>query len=257
MIGSRRIKWGKEFEDSVYDRIYDLDSIQISKLAAESIDVGSVYRGLNKRTFFIKASDLRIQLFYIAYDKKISGYYLDYEFEQEDCYEVIFFYCFFIASEFRFENPIKLYNGYINTIRQYLESINIQTITMSEVRYVESRVVDEGLTIGAVILKDVQEIDFYRDLFAFDYFRFKITQDRKYVYLLYNEKNGYFKIGYSRNPMKREKTLQAEEPHIVLLNVWERDMSFEKALHKRFFKQKVRGEWFKFSFQELWELREL
>lgn len=62
MIGNNRMNWGKEFEDSVYDRIYDLDRDQISKLAAESIDVESVYRVLNKRTFFLKASDYQLFL---------------------------------------------------------------------------------------------------------------------------------------------------------------------------------------------------
>lgn len=57
--------------------------------------------------------------------------------------------------------------------------------------------------------------------------------------------------------MKREKTLQAEEPDIAILKLWEKDMAFEKHLHKKYIKQRVRGEWFKLTFQELWELREL
>lgn len=124
-------------------------------------------------------------------------------------------------------------------------------------KYMDSKLGAEGLPIGAVILKDMPEIEFYRDLFGFDYFAFDLTKDQKYVYLLYNVKNGFFKIGYSKNPMKREKTLQAEEPDIAILKLWEKDMAFEKYLHKKYIKQRVSGEWFKFTFQELWELREL
>ncbi len=257
MNGTERINWGKELEHLIYNQIYDIDKEQISKLAREIIDVGSVVRGINKKMFFIKANDLRIQLYYIADDDDVKGHYLDYEFKQEDCYEMILLYSFFIAGEYRFENPIKLYNGYVHTIRQYLESINIQTITMSEVQYLEHKLGYEGLPFGCVVLKDLPEIDFYRDLFGFDYFKFKRVEDQKYVYLLYNGNNGFFKIGYSKNPMKREKTLQAEEPDIALLKIWERDMSFEKSLHKKYFKQRVRGEWFRLTFHELWELREL
>lgn len=257
MIGSSKIDWGKELIDLVYDRICDLDIEDISQLVKEDIDIGSVYRGLNKRIFFIKANDLRIKLYYIADDDDVRGFYLDYEFKQEDCYQTIFLYCFFIAGEFKFENPIKLYNGFVHTIRKYLESINIQTITLSEMKYMDSKLGGEGIPFGAIVLKDMPEIEFYRDLFGFDYFAFDLAKDQKYVYLLYNEKNGFFKIGYSKNPMKREKTLQAEEPDIAILKLWEKDMAFEKHLHKKYIKQRVRGEWFKFTFQELWELREL
>ncbi|WP_313189266.1 GIY-YIG nuclease family protein [Sphingobacterium sp.] len=242
---------------SIYESIYELDKNQIFNMISESIEIGSLYRGIKKKTFFIKANLLRIQLYYLVNDIKIRGFYLNYEFKQEDCFEIIFYYCFFIAGEFRFENPIKLYNGYIYTIREYLESINIQTITMSEIRFMENKLGEEVLHIGAIILKDIQEIDFYRELFKFDYSTFKAIENRKYVYLLFNEKNGFFKIGYSKNPLKREKTLQAEEPNVVLLKVWEEGMSFEKKLHRKYFKQKVRGEWFNFTFKELYELKEL
>lgn len=128
---------------------------------------------------------------------------------------------------------------------------------MSEIKYMDQKLGGEGIPFGAVVLKDMPEIEFYRDLFGFDYFAFDLTKDQKYVYLLYNEKNCFFKIGYSKNPLKREKILQAQEPDIELLKLWEKDMTFEKELHRKYAKQRVRGEWFKFTFQELCELREL
>lgn len=128
---------------------------------------------------------------------------------------------------------------------------------MSEIKYLESRLGYKGETFGVIILIDWTEIDFYRQLFDFNYSTFNVNQDKKYVYLIYNEQNNFFKIGYSKNPLKRKKTLQGQEPNIALLKVWEKDVSFEKFLHKKYYKNRIRGEWFEFSFQELWELREL
>lgn len=54
MIGSSKIDWGKELVDLVYDRICDLDKEDISQLMKEDMDIGSVYRGLNKRIFLLR-----------------------------------------------------------------------------------------------------------------------------------------------------------------------------------------------------------
>ena len=61
------------------------------------------------------------------------------------------------------------------------------------------------------------------------------------TYLMLNSK-GYVKIGKSRNPMAREKTLQAEAPDILLFAVC--DKNIENHLHKEFSNFRLRGEWF-------------
>ncbi|MFC3355511.1 GIY-YIG nuclease family protein [Sphingobacterium zeae] len=167
------------------------------------------------------------------------------------------FFSWFIAGEFRGENAIFLYNGYIDLLRKYLESIGYSVITKSDLLALEKKFGGGSLfAANGVFLRDLKEIDFYRDLFKFNYSSFSVESEKQYVYLIFNQKNGYFKIGFSKNPLKREKTLQAEEPEIALLKIWKKDMAFEKSLHKRYFKQKVRGEWFKLTLTELWELRE-
>ena len=60
-----------------------------------------------------------------------------------------------------------------------------------------------------------------------------------------NRRNGFYKIGRSNDPKKRERTLQSEEPDIVLVKVW--DKNIENKLHKNYNKQRLRGEWFDLS----------
>ena len=69
------------------------------------------------------------------------------------------------------------------------------------------------------------------------------------TYLMKDLKTGYIKIGCSANPRFREKTLQAEQPRIVLLKVC--DENVEKLLHKAYANKRKRGEWFKLSKEEL------
>lgn len=65
------------------------------------------------------------------------------------------------------------------------------------------------------------------------------------TYLMKDQRNGLYKIGRSYNPKLREATLQGENPNIVMVKIWERDI--EKDLHKQYESQRVRGEWFELS----------
>ncbi|MEO9803445.1 MAG: GIY-YIG nuclease family protein [Reichenbachiella sp.] len=65
------------------------------------------------------------------------------------------------------------------------------------------------------------------------------------TYLMLDEVNGYVKIGKSKNPKIREKTLQSEKPSIVMKAILNRDV--EGELHKNYCDYRYRGEWFKLS----------
>lgn len=80
------------------------------------------------------------------------------------------------------------------------------------------------------------------------------------VYLMHDEKNGYYKIGISNHPEYREHTLQSEKPSIVLIKAKEFPIraiaeAFEAALHKTYEKQRVRGEWFELSISDVDNLK--
>ena len=67
-----------------------------------------------------------------------------------------------------------------------------------------------------------------------------------YVYLMFDTSNGYYKIGISKKPEYREKTLQSEKPTIELVgskSYPSREMAraLELALHNLFKKKKDSG----------------
>jgi hypothetical protein len=88
----------------------------------------------------------------------------------------------------------------------------------------------------------------------------KIT-GKCFVYLMVDTTNNYYKIGISKNPKYREKTLQSEKPTIEL--IWSKKFanrkmakSIEGALHKTFENEHVRGEWFKLSPKDIEDINE-
>ena len=65
----------------------------------------------------------------------------------------------------------------------------------------------------------------------------------EYVYLM-RHVNGLTKIGFSKNPLVREKTLQAEDPRLEIIFTSESTIATERRLHQIFGDLRRRGEWF-------------
>lgn len=72
-----------------------------------------------------------------------------------------------------------------------------------------------------------------------------------FVYVMEDTRNGAFKIGHSRTPGKRERTLQSEVPETALRFSIPANEEHEKALHARFAHRRIRGEWFELSAEDL------
>lgn len=70
-----------------------------------------------------------------------------------------------------------------------------------------------------------------------------------FVYLMHDTSNDFYKIGISKDPQYRERTLQSEKPTIEKICAKEfptRQIAeaLESALHKSFATKRIRGEWF-------------
>ena len=74
---------------------------------------------------------------------------------------------------------------------------------------------------------------------------FPSSDNHQKSYILKDKSNGTYKIGRSKNPLQREKTLQSEKPDLELIKVFKKN--HEKELHKKYSEQCVRGEWFKLT----------
>lgn len=76
-----------------------------------------------------------------------------------------------------------------------------------------------------------------------------------------DKRNGYYKIGISKEPKYREKTLQSEQPAIEMVcnKLYPSPKiakAIEFALHEAYSEQRVRGEWFDLSPEDVIMLKE-
>lgn len=86
---------------------------------------------------------------------------------------------------------------------------------------------------------------------AADLDRLRRSKFDSYIYLMEDLRNKKFKIGKSKTPGKRERTLQSEVPQIVMRFSIPTEEAREKELHERFDAKRIRGEWFELSQDEL------
>lgn len=77
-----------------------------------------------------------------------------------------------------------------------------------------------------------------------------MNESVNYIYVMKNQRNGFFKIGSSKNPEYREETLQAEEPEIVKISATPGPKEIERQLHRLFSDKRLRGEWFRLTDEE-------
>lgn len=75
-----------------------------------------------------------------------------------------------------------------------------------------------------------------------------------FVYLMEDSRTHAFKIGRSKTPGKRERTLQSEVPETSLRFSIPADEAHEKTLHSRFRHRHIRGEWFNLTSDDLLEV---
>ena len=146
------------------------------------------------------------------------------------------------------------------------EQIKIDKIEISLARYDEDPSFIGTLTFLKYILPkahitNMQEladilsalsIQVYRLLNPLDDADDEPEGDQKmYVYLMQDTTNNYYKIGRSKTPQYREKTLQSEKPTIELLFFYEGSCEDEMELHERFKEKRIRGEWFDINEEDI------
>jgi hypothetical protein len=80
-----------------------------------------------------------------------------------------------------------------------------------------------------------------------------------HLYIMTDTKNGFHKIGISKEPKHRESTLQSEKPSILL--IWSSPVpiknvnKIEAILHEKFSSKRIRGEWFDLSDDDIYFIK--
>lgn len=137
---------------------------------------------------------------------------------------------------------------------------NARSFEEGEFDYTRNKkeVFQEALMLFASTFLDLikKEVPDYEETISY------ISDETCYVYLMYDSKNNFYKIGISNNPVYREKTLQSEKPTIILIKSKcfpKRKIAeiLEKTLHDTYSNKRIRGEWFSLNTEDINDISQI
>lgn len=79
--------------------------------------------------------------------------------------------------------------------------------------------------------------------------------NKNFVYLMLDEKNNLYKIGYGKNVFHREKTLLSQSPLVRLIFYFDGGRETESYLHNKYSDKRIRGEWFSLLEQDIVDIK--
>lgn len=178
-------------------------------------------------------------------------------------------YCFvsFIKGKFKLESVEDIYNAYQHQVRTMYENLDYWTYTNHDLKELKGR---EGLLMvpqgyrGIVYLlfadkvkEEKKEVPKVAKPQPSNKIKTpnKVQTATNFVYIMHNKLNGYYKIGRSIKPEYRERTLQAQEPDVVLLETWQVGAHIETILKRKYKHKRKRGEWFILTIEDIEEIR--
>ena len=152
--------------------------------------------------------------------------------------------------------------GYYRTATKNNQELDLKYAQITNDRLETYRCLKNGnLNVKVVFLNSNFEIIKGIDSWKYDHLEIchlsekintkELAKHKTQVYLMIDKNTGLYKIGRSKKPEFREKTLQSEKPTIELLFNWHAFNKDELNLHKIFEEKRIRGEWFDLNYSDI------
>lgn len=245
--------------------ILDEELIHLLNKDDQSGQLNNVIIGLNKECYGLRLFEeenkpLIIEVYYINYKSKLRGNLIRIELENPYYSRLLLVFCKILAIEYSEINEIHAFNTFQKQLRTILEKDGYFTITNIDIEELK-KIGPNGALIN-VHHKAIKQIDlipivdFYREIFN-DNYKEASKNNNDYVYLMINTETALIKIGFSKDPLYREKTLHSQEPQIYLIACWNANRQVETELHRKFKQYRIRGEYFKLNFDNLRALKDI
>jgi hypothetical protein len=249
-------------EDEFEKRLFLLDEFEIIKLnkIAQSGELNNVvtarramcYGLLIKENSFLNVS---WQLFFVNGKKVLEGALLELDLKGGDNAKLVMMFSKFLTQKYDEIDLLDTYNTFQDHTRTMLEMIGFWTVSTEELEEIgdPNPVIVKKNVRGIIPIRTIKKERFYKDFFGTELIS---RSHEPQVYLLLNPELNHVKIGRSKKPGFRERTLQSQEPEIYLIAKWVAPATVETFFHRRYGDKRVRGEWFKLNFRELNEIKE-
>lgn len=235
--------------------IYELDK-------ADNGPINNVIAGITKHCYGVRLYDdkygLTVEVFYVNNDITLKGDIIQIDLNNEDYFQLLFRFCVLLSNDYIEVDTIDAFNTFQTKLRGFLGKSGFFTTTSQELKQFEgkSAVITASSQRGIFNLDFIDKVDFLRDFFS-NNFDSKIELTGEYVYLMVNTDTSLIKIGTSKNPKYREKTLHSQEPKVHLIAKWKCPKELEKKLHQTYKQKRIRGEWFRLNLNDLKEIETL
>lgn len=164
-------------------------------------------------------------LFYVNNEDNLSGLMCELNFLHPLRNDITYAFSSFVNKYFpNHTRLLRFFNNY-----------QTQTITLAEklgyTTYGDEINPPVHLSNNQLHIPLCNKIKALQNIFMHDFSILQKKEKNNYIYLMYNFRNDFTKIGRSINPLKREKTLQGEDPELEIIAFWQTDKIYENILH--------------------------
>lgn len=248
----------KEFEK----RFYHLTKSSIIELneKANSGELNNVVTARKDKCFglLLKEDSPKVfswHLFFVGGKLELEGALLELDLDYADNTLLVMMFSKFLSQKYPDLDLLDTFNTFQNHTITLLEKVGFWTISTEELEKHgdPNPVIVKKDTRGIVPIRTIDKKLFYIDFFGTELIE---NSSEPHVYLLLNPNLNHIKIGRSKKPGFREKTLQSQEPNIHLIACWPAPATIETYFHKKYQHKRIRGEWFKLNFNDLNEIKE-
>lgn len=220
--------------------------------------INNVLTGLNKHCYGIwlldDKTDNNYLLFYINNRTELSGIVCRFKINDKKRNDLTLGFAKIVNQEYPKDTElIATFNSFQNHTRTMLEKLNRFTYGSEFSGENGTLIVKNKIAIDYVPFINRKEA--FKDIFSTDYEKVFAEAGNK-IYLMFNPRNGYTKIGRSIKPKTREKTLQGEDPETEIIALWNSPKATEKKLHNEFNAKRIRGEWFDLGVSDFLKIKE-
>lgn len=219
--------------------------------------INNVIAGINKNCFGAKLFDdepeLHVHMYFINNDYELKGDIICLDIDDPEYFTHLLRFCIMIAEDYKNIDAINAFNIFQTRLRSFLEKKGFFTATTIELKMFQGKSAVAASSRPIKVIRLIDKVDFYRELFDNNY-KLEAETDKDYVYLMVNEETSLIKIGTSKKPHFREKTLHSQEPKIFIIALWCCDKILERQLHAQYSENRIRGEWFRLKLRELEEI---
>lgn len=198
---------------------------------------------------------IMVDMYYINGENGLKGDIIELNIKDFNYYGLLLRFCTMLATNYNNVDTVDAFNTLQSKLRGFMEKLGFFTVSNTELEKFRGQdtVMVSNAKRGIFKIDFIDKVGYYRDYFG-NINDSSVEADSEYVYLMMNADTSLFKIGTSKNPVYRERTLHSKEPSVYLIAKWKCAKTIERQLHSRFEKKRRRGEWFRLSPSDLIDL---